>query len=66
MSVDSVSRTSPSGETGFSVDLLGQFKGLESNGHTLNFTRNALGLETERKYQGPETPLLDAFLLAEM
>jgi RHS repeat-associated protein len=56
-----IGRKTLSGETGFAYDLLGQFKGLESNGHTLNFTRNALGLETERKYQGPETPLLDAF-----
>lgn len=60
-----ISRTSPSGETAFSFDLLGRFTGLISNGHALNLTRNALGLETERTYQGQdtETTQLDAFSL---
>jgi RHS repeat-associated protein len=63
-----ISRTSTSGETGFSFDLLGQFTGLSSNGHALEFTRDKRGLEILRQYQGGETgkpnqTQLDAFSL---
>ncbi len=58
-----ISRKSESGETEYAYDLLGQFKGINSNGHTLNFTRNSLGQETERHYQQQETTQLDAFSL---
>lgn len=46
-----ISRTTPSGETRYGYDLPGQLKTLESNGHELDFTRDARGLETERQYQ---------------
>jgi RHS repeat-associated protein len=65
-----ISRTSPTGETRFEFDLLGQFTGMNSNGHTLDFTRDSRGLETLRQYQGPGTgdselgkAQLDAFSL---
>jgi len=45
-----VGRSTPSGETGFSYDLLGQFKSLSSNGHALDFSRESRGLESLRTY----------------
>jgi hypothetical protein len=42
------SSATPNGETAFSYDLLGQFKGLSSNGHVLEFKRDSRGLETLR------------------
>ncbi len=58
-----ISRTSPTGATRYGFDKAGQLKGLESNGHSLDFTRDERGLETERRYRGEEKAPLDAFTL---
>jgi YD repeat-containing protein len=49
-------RTTPSGETAYSYDLLGQFTSLSSNGHALDFSRESRGLETQRTYRGDGSP----------
>jgi len=58
-----ISRTTPSGETRYGYDLLDQLKTLESNGHVLDFTRDARGLETRRQYRQQGKAPLDAFTL---
>jgi len=58
-----LSRKTATGETTFEYDQAGQLIGTTSNGHALEFARNALGLETERTYQGQEQAPLDAFSL---
>jgi len=57
------SRTTPGGETTYTYDLLGRFKSLSSNGHGLEVTRDARGLETQRQYQAPEQTPRDALTL---
>jgi len=58
-----ISRASPTGETRYGYDPLGQLETLESNGHGLDFIRDARGLETERRYRAGGATPLDAFTL---
>ncbi|MEA5115465.1 MAG: RHS repeat-associated core domain-containing protein, partial [Geobacteraceae bacterium] len=58
-----ISRTSPTGATRYGFDKAGQLKGLESNGHSLDFTRDERGLETQRQYRAEDKKPLDAFTL---
>ena len=50
-----ISVITPTGETRLQFDSRGLLAGLDSNGHGLEFQRNALGLEVERQYK-PRTP----------
>jgi RHS repeat-associated protein len=54
---------SPSGETRLAFDPTGLLTELGSNGHYLNFRRNSLGLEVERRYDSGSHPESTAFRL---